>query len=134
MQTSLDLEEKMSYAETLDSLIRESYIVNLKELEMLWITMGLSKEEIDERMDTVRSKVSDITTEMVECDRENKMKIEEVCNNLKKDIRVLRRKLKMKGDPEPLPSGLTLLEMQRKLKQNLIGLEEKRQELMAEFR
>ena len=134
MNYAENLEEKMNYAENLDSLIRESYIVNLKELEMLWNTMGLRKEEIDERMDTVRSKVRDITTEMVECDRDNKMKIEDVCNNLKKDIRVLRRKLKMKGDPEPPPSGLTLLALQRKLKQDLIGLEEKRHELMAEFR
>ena len=124
----------MNYAESLDSLIRESYVANLKELDELWVMMGLSKEEIDKRIDTVVCKVSDITTEMVECDRDNKMKIEEVCNNLKKDIRVLRRKLKMTEDPEPLPSGLTLLEIQRKLKLNLLSLEDKRQELMAEFR
>jgi len=124
----------MNYAEDLDKLIRESCIANLKELEELWITMGLSTEEIDERMDTVRSKISDITTEMVECDRDNKMMIEEACNNRKKDIQVLRRKLKITGDPEPLSSGLPLLEMLRKLELNLLGLEKKKQEIMAEFR
>ena len=124
----------MNYAEDLDKIIRESYIANLKELEELWITMGLSTEEIDERMDTVRSKISDITTEMVECDRDNKMMLEEACNNRKKDIQVLRRKLKITGDPEPMPSGLTLLEMLRKLELNFLGLEKKKQEIMAEFR
>merc|ERR1712096_314183 len=62
---SRNLARTMNYAENLDKLIRESCIANLKELEELWITMGLSTEEIDERMDTVRSKISDITTEMV---------------------------------------------------------------------
>ena len=124
----------MNYVEDLDKIIRESYIANLKELEELWITMGLSTEEIDERMDTVRSKISDITTEMVECDRDNKMMIEEACNNRKKDIQVLRRKLKITGDPEPLSSGLPLVEMLRKLELNLLGLEKKKQEIMAEFR
>eukprot|EP00092_Neocalanus_flemingeri_P014462 GFUD01015606.1.p1 GENE.GFUD01015606.1~~GFUD01015606.1.p1 ORF type:complete len:767 (+),score=188.47 GFUD01015606.1:174-2303(+) len=71
---------------------------------------------------------------MVECDRENKMKIEEACNNLKKDIRVLWRKLKMTGEPEHLPSGLTLLEQQKSLKTNIIYLEERRKEMMEQFR
>eukprot|EP00092_Neocalanus_flemingeri_P022714 GFUD01024634.1.p1 GENE.GFUD01024634.1~~GFUD01024634.1.p1 ORF type:complete len:780 (-),score=195.56 GFUD01024634.1:138-2267(-) len=71
---------------------------------------------------------------MVECDRENKMKIEEACNNLKKDIRVLWRKLKMTGEPEQLPSGLTLLEQQKSLKTKLICLEERRTEIMQQFR
>ena len=124
----------MEYADTLDSLIRASYNANLKELGMLWTTMGLSKEEIDLRMHTVRTKISDITTEMVECDRDNKMKIEEVCNNLKKDIRVLWRKLKKSGEPEQIPSGLTLLEQQKKLKLALVSLEERRKEIMGQFR
>ena len=134
LHISRNLARTMNYAEDLDKLIRESCIANLKELEELWITMGLSTEEIDERMDTVRSKISDITTEMVECDRDNKMMIEEACNNRKKDIQVLRRKLKITGDPEPMPSGLTLLEMLRKLELNFLGLEKKKQEIMAEFR
>jgi hypothetical protein len=96
--------------------------------------MGLSKEEIHLRMDTVRTKISDITTEMVECDRDNKMKIEEVCNNLKKDTRVLWRKLKKLGEPDQLPSGLTLLEQQKTLKLTLVGLEERRKEIMGQFR
>ena len=133
-QTSQDLARTMSYAEDLVSLIRESCTANCKELEELWITMGLGTEEIDERMETVRCKVRDITTEMVECDRGNKMMIEEACNNLKKEIQVLRMKLKITGDPEPMPSGLALLEMLRKLKLNRIGLEEKIQEIMLEFR
>ena len=124
----------MSYAVDLDSLIRESCTANCKELENLWITMGLGTEEIVERMETARSKVSDITTEMVECDRGNKRMIEEACNNLKKEVQVLRGKLKITGDPEPLPSGLPLLEMLRKLKLNRLGLEEKIQEIMLEFR
>ena len=126
--------DKMEHAEILDKMIRDSYLPNLKELEELWITMGLSKEEIDVRMDTVRTKISDVTTEMVECDRDNKMKIEEVCNNLKKDIRVLWRKLKLSGEPEQLPSGLTLLEMQKKLKLSLVSLKARRKEIMEEFR
>ena len=124
----------MEHAEILDKMIRDSYLPNLKELEELWITMGLSKEEIDVRMDTVRTKISDVTTEMVECDRDNKMKIEEVCNNLKKDIRVLWRKLKLSGEPEQLPNGLTLLEMQKKLKLSLVSLNARRKEIMEEFR
>merc|ERR1712096_482421 len=124
----------MSYGEDLVSLIRESCTANCMELEELWITMGLGAEEIDERMETARSKVRDITTEMVECDRGNKMMIEEACDNLKKEIQVLRMKLKITGDPEPMPSGLALLEMLRKLKLNRIGLEAKIQEIMLEFR
>merc|ERR1719318_2243864 len=95
--------------------------------------MGLSREEIDTRMNTVRTKISDITTEMVECDREYKMKIEEACNNYKKDIRVLWRKLKLSGEPEQLPSGLTLLEQLKALKLQLTRLEEKNQ-IMGQFR
>ena len=124
----------MEHAEILDKMIRDSYLPNLKELEELWITMGLSKEEIDVRMHTVRTKISDVTTEMVECDRDNKMKIEEVCNNLKKDIRVLWRKLKLSGEPEQVPSGLTLLEMQKKLKLSLVSLKARRKEKIEEFR
>ena len=71
---SLETATKMSYAENLDNMIRESYRGNLEELSELWETMGLSKDEIEQRMNTVRTKVSDITIEMVECDRENKMK------------------------------------------------------------
>merc|ERR1719318_2016059 len=85
-------------------------------------------------MNTVRTKISDITTEMVECDRENKMKIEEACNNYKKDIRVLWRKLKQPGEPEQLPSGLTLLEQLKALKLQLSRLEEKRNQIMGQFR
>merc|ERR1719318_499583 len=84
-------------------------------------------------MNTVRTKISDITTEMVECDREYKMKIEEACNNYKKDIRVLWRKLKLSGEPEQLPSGLTLLEQLKALKLQLTRLEEKNQ-IMGQFR
>ena len=124
----------MEHAVILDMMIRDSYLPNLKELEELWITMGLSKEEIDVRMHTVRTKISDVTTEMVECDRDNKMKIEEVCNNLKKEIRVLWRKLKLSGEPEQVPSGLTLLEMQKKLKLSLVSLKARRKEIMEEFR
>eukprot|EP00092_Neocalanus_flemingeri_P033506 GFUD01036424.1.p1 GENE.GFUD01036424.1~~GFUD01036424.1.p1 ORF type:complete len:760 (+),score=195.92 GFUD01036424.1:167-2281(+) len=71
---------------------------------------------------------------MVECDRENKIKIEEVCHNMKKDVRVLWRKLKMKGEPEQPPSGLTLLEQQKYLRTELVSLEEKRKERMQQFR
>ena len=124
----------MDYAQTLDSLIQASYVGNLKELAELWEAMGLSGEEIAQRMDTVRTKISDITTEMVECDRENKMKIEEACNNYKKDIRVLWRKLKQPGEPEQLPGGLTLLEQLKALKLHLKSLEEKRNEIMGQFR
>ena len=124
----------MDYAQTLENLIQASYVGNLKELGELWEAMGLSGEEIDQRMDTVRTKISDITTEMVECDRENKMKIEEACNNFKKDIRVLWRKLKQSGEPEQLPSGLTLLEQLKALKLQLTSLEEKRNEIMGQFR
>ena len=124
----------MDYAQTLDSLIQASYVGNLKELAELWEAMGLSGEEIAQRMDTVRTKISDITTEMVECDRENKMKIEEACNNNKKDIRVLWRKLKQPGEPEQLPVGLTLLEQLKALKLHLKSLEEKRNEIMGQFR
>ena len=124
----------MDYAQTLDSLIQASYMGNLKELADLWGTMGLSREEIDTRMNTVRTKISDITTEMVECDRENKMKIEEACNNYKKDIRVLWRKLKQPGEPEQLQIGLTLLEQLKALKMHLTRLEEKRNEIMGQFR
>lgn len=124
----------MDYTQTLDSMIQASYLGNLTELAELWGTMGLSREEIDTRMNTVRTKISDITTEMVECDRENKMKIEEACNNNKKDIRVLWRKLKQPGEPEQLPSGLTLLEQLKALKLQLTSLEEKRNEIMGQFR
>ena len=124
----------MGYAQTLENLIQASYVGNLKELAELWEAMGLSGEEINQRMDTVRTKISDITTEMVECDRENKMKIEEACNNYKKDIRVLWRKLKQSGEPEQLPSGLTLLEQLKALKLQLTSLEEKRNEIMGQFR
>jgi len=124
----------MNYAEKLDNLIRSSYDANVKELGDLWNSMGLSNNEIEARMLTVREKVSDITTEMVECDRDNKMKIEEVCNNIKKDIRVLRKKLKMVGEPESLPHGLTLMEQQKMLKTSLIKLHEKRKEMMDQFR
>ena len=124
----------MSYAEKLDSRIRVSYITNVKELSMLWDKMGLSTEEIETRINTVVLKISDITTEMVECDRENKMKIEEACNNLKKDIRVLRRKLKKPGEAVIQTDGLTLLEQQKQLKLNLLSLEKERNEIMGEFR
>ena len=124
----------MDYAQTLENLIQASYVGNLKELAELWEAMGLSGEEINQRMDTVRTKISDITTEMVECDRENKMKIEEACNNYKKDIRVLWRKLKQSGEPEQLPSGLTLLEQLKALKLQLTSLEENRNEIMGQFR
>ena len=124
----------MDYAQTLENLIQASYVGNLKELAELWEAMGLSGEEINQRMDTVRTKISDITTEMVECDRENKMKIEEACNNFKKDIRVLWRKLKQSGEPEQLPSGLTLLEQLKALKLQLTSLEEKRNQIMGQFR
>ena len=124
----------MDYAQTLENLIQASYVGNLKELAELWEAMGLSGEEVNQRMDTVRTKISDITTEMVECDRENKMKIEEACNNFKKDIRVLWRKLKQSGEPEQLPSGLTLLEQLKALKLQLTSLEEKRNEIMGQFR
>jgi len=128
------IEDKMRYAEELDSRIRASYISNVKELSMLWDKMGLSTEEIETRIATVVLKISDITTEMVECDRENKMKIEEVCNNLKKDIRVMRRKLKKSGELDILSDGLTLLEQQKLLKLNLLSLERERNEIMGEFR
>ena len=71
---------------------------------------------------------------MVECDRENKMKIEEACNNLKKDIRVLRRKLKKPGEADIQADGLTLLEQQKQLKLNLLCLEKERNEIMGELR
>ena len=125
---------KMSYAENLDNMIRESYRGNLEELSELWETMGLSKEEIEQRMNTVRTKVSDITIEMVECDRENKMKIEEACNILKKSVRVMWRKLKKSGEPEPVRSGITLIEQQKCLKMSLLSLEEERSEIMGHFR
>ena len=124
----------MDYTKTLDSMIQASYLGNLTELAELWGTMGLSRVEIDTRMNTVRTKISDITTEMVECDREYKMKIEEACNNYKKDIRVLWRKLKQPGEPEQLPGGLTLLEQLKALKLHLKSLEEKRNEIMGQFR
>eukprot|EP00092_Neocalanus_flemingeri_P018419 GFUD01019934.1.p1 GENE.GFUD01019934.1~~GFUD01019934.1.p1 ORF type:complete len:724 (-),score=194.61 GFUD01019934.1:76-2247(-) len=124
----------MNYAATLDTLIRDSYDVNVKELVDLWVTMGLSKQDVDERMDTVRLRVSDLTAEMVECDRKNKAMIEEICNDLQTDIRILWRKLKMSGEPELLPSGLPLLEQQSKLTRSLASLEEKREEIMEQFR
>ena len=124
----------MSHAENLDSRIRASYIPNVKELSLLWERMGLSTEEIETRISTVVLKICDITTEMVECDRENKMKLEEACNNLKKDIRVMRRKLKKPAESDILADGLTLLEQQKMLKLNLLSLEKERNEIMGEFR
>ena len=117
----------------LDAKIRASYISNVNELTMLWMKMGLSKEEIETRTSTVVMKISDITTEMVECDRENKMKIEEACHNLKKDIRVMMRKLKKSAEPE-IADELTLLEQQKQLKINLLSLEKERNDIMGEFR
>ena len=124
----------MSHVEKLDSKIRASYIPNVKELSMLWERMGLSKEEIETRISTVALKICDITTEMVECDRENKMKLEEACNNLKKDIRVMSRKLKKCGESDIATNGLILLEQQKLLKLNLLSLEEERNQIMGEFR
>ena len=129
-----DYTVNMNYAEKLDSSIRASYISSVKELSMLWIRMGLSKEEIETRITTVVMKISDITTEMVECDRENTMKLEEACCNLKKDIRVMKRKLKKPGDSDTLSEELTLLEQLKLLKSNLSSLEEERNEIMGEFR
>ena len=124
----------MGDAEDLDSRIRDSYITNVNELVMLWKKMGLSTQEIETRTTTVVRKISDITNEMVECDRENKLKIEEVCNNLRKDIRVMRRKLKKTGEPEIPSDELTLLEQQKQLKLNLLSLEKERNDIMGEFR
>ena len=124
----------MGDAEDLDSRIRDSYITNVNELVMLWKKMGLSTQEIETRTTTVVRKISDITNEMVECDRENKLKIEEVCNNLRKDIRVMRRKLKKTGEPEIPSDELTLLEQQKLLKLNLLSLEKERNDIMGEFR
>ena len=134
MQSLETAHRTMSYAETLDNMIRESYRGNLEELSELWETMGLSQDEIDQRMNTVRTKVSDITTEMVECDRENKLKIEEACIILKKSVRVMWRKLKKSGEPEPVMNGSTLLEQQKSLKMTLVSLEKERNELMGHFR
>ena len=124
----------MGDAEDLDSRIRASYITNVNELVMLWKKMGLSTQEIETRTTTVVRKICDITNEMVECDRENKLKIEEVCNNLRKDIRVMRRKLKKTGEPEIPSDELTLLEQQKQLKLNLLSLEKERNDIMGEFR
>ena len=123
----------MGDVKELDAKIRASYISNINELTMLWMKMGLSKEEIETRTSTVVMKISDITTEMVECDRENKMKIEEACHNLKKDIRVMMRKLKKSAEPE-IADELTLLEQQKQLKINLLSLEKERNDIMGEFR
>ena len=124
----------MGDAEDLDSRIRDSYITNVNELVMLWKKMGLSTQEIETRTTTVVRKISDITNEMVECDRENKLKIEEVCNNLRKDIRVMRKKLKKTGEPDIPSDELTLLEQQKLLKLNLLSLEKERNDIMGEFR
>ena len=105
-----------SNAENLDSIIRASYSSNLKELAKLWDTMGLSEAEVDERIITVKERITDITTEMVECDRENMMKIEKACRILKSDIRVMWRKLRKLGEPEFTPDDLTLKEQQKHLK------------------
>ena len=126
-------EVQMGDVKELDAKIRASYITNVNELTMLWMKMGLSKEEIETRTSTVVMKISDITTEMVECDRENKMKIEEACHNLKKDIRVMMRKLKKSDEPE-IADELTLLEQQKQLKMNLVSLEKERNAIMGEFR
>ena len=45
----------MDYTQTLDSMIQASYLGNLTELAELWGTMGLSREEIDTRMNTVQN-------------------------------------------------------------------------------
>ena len=134
MQSLETAHRTMSYAETLDNMIRESYRGNLEELSELWETMGLSQDEIEQRMNTVRTKVSDITTEMVECDRENKLKIEEACIILKKSVRVMWRKLKKSGEPEPVKNGSTLLVQQKTLKMTLESLEKERNEIMGHFR
>ena len=88
----------MSTYEELDSMIRESYTPSVKELIMLWNKMGLSTEEVETRMTTVVMKISDIVSEMVKCDRENKRKIEDACDDLKKDVSVMWRTLKKSGE------------------------------------
>ena len=123
-----------SNAEKLDSIIRASYSTNLKELAKLWDTMGLSEAEVDERITTVKDRITDITTEMVECDRENMMKIEKACRILKSDIRVMWSKLRKLGEPEFTPDDLTLKEQQKQLKLSFLSLEKERNEKMAEFR
>ena len=125
----------MGSVEELDAKIRASYISNVNELTVLWKKMGLSKEEIETRTSTVVIRISDITTEMVECDRENKMKIEEACHNLRKDIRVMRKKLKKSvAEPETADDEATLLEQQKRLKTYLLSLEKERNDIMGEFR
>ena len=126
---------KMANYEELDSMIRDSYIPGVKELILLWNKMGLSTEEIEMRMTTVVMKISDIVSEMVKCDRENKRKIEDACDDIKKDIGVMWRTLKKAGEYDLLlPCELTLLEQQRQLKMNLLSLVKEGNDIMEEFR
>ena len=125
----------MAKYEELDSMIRESYTPSAKELILLWNKMGLSTEEVETRMTTVVMKISDIVLEMVKCDRENKRKIEDACDDLKKDIGVMWKTLKKDGEIDLLlPCELTLLEQQRQLKTNLLSLVKEGNDLMEEFR
>jgi len=122
------------YAARMQSAIIESSSKNLKILEKLWVKMGLSNDEIDERIKTVNDKITKITTEMVECDIDNMKMIEENCDVLKQKILDLQEKLSSR-DLQVLPSkSSTLMEQYNNLKQFLMRLEKKRAEIMEQFR
>jgi len=124
----------MNNVDKLDSIIRAGYAKNLKELILLWEKMGLDEEEVNERMTTVKIRICEITNEMVECDRENKLKIEEACDNLKKDITVLRSKLEKSEELVLVPDELPLKEQHRQLNLCLRALVKEGNEVMGVFR
>ena len=98
--------------------------------------MGLSKDDIDERIETVSDKITKITTEMVECDFDNKKMIEENCKDLKRKILDLEGKLKScRRELDEFPSEcLTLMEQYSNLKQILMRLEKDRTDILEQFR
>ena len=97
--------------------------------------MGLSKDDIDERIETVSDKITKITTEMVECDEDNKRMIEGNCRDLRRKIHDLQGKLKSCRELHVFPSDcFTLMEQYSNLKQILVKLEKNRLEIMEQFR
>ena len=96
--------------------------------------MGLSNNEIRDRIGTVGKQVSDVTKRMVECDTINRDKMVSRCKDQRQQIVKKIKELGLEMKMEQISSNLPLAEQNKLLQDQLNEIEQRESEMMAKYR
>ena len=83
----------MCYEQQLQKAVLSGAKGFLAELSDIWEAFGLQECEINERFLTVESKIQSVCTDILKCERQHKEVVVRVCQELREEESLLRRKL-----------------------------------------